>query len=200
MILVALIIDFCIFVLCYSWILYGKNWRPVLTLFMFYILKLICQHLFIAKYPESMIWEYPGFPSFAVSYYKNTDMFYAGNIGLLLICGIELWNFDFKIISGVAIVGIIFNFSLMVILRVNYFIDLFSGLIAAHYFHVMSTHFHKYLSKVVSLEKEDVENETPNYADENLKNNFMDDSVNSKNEKTENLNKSIASSTEENLK
>jgi len=179
MIIVSLMLDFSIFIMSYCWIIYGKNWRPILTVFMFYVLKIICQNLMFMKYPETMIWEYPGFPSFAVSYYKTADFFYCGQIGLFLIIAIELWHFDFKVFSIIAYVGIVFHFFMMIVLRGHYFIDLFSGLVAAHYFHILSEHFHPYLNKIYNLDKEESENQKK-----------AEEHIIEKDEKSENLNKS----------
>jgi len=183
LIIVALLLDISLFMLTYCWIVHGKTWRPVLTLFLFYLLKIICQNLFIYKYPENMIWEYPGFPSITVSYYKTKDFFFAGQIGLFLISAIELWSFGFKIFSVIAYIGILWNFFLMLALRGHYFIDLFSGLVAAHYFHMMSDHFHPYLNKIFSLESNKKE------GDEVIVQNLNED----KSDKQEELNKTNTS-------
>ncbi len=152
MIVVALILDISIFMLSYCWIMYGKNWRPLLTLAMFYLLRVICQNLFLMKYPDNIIWEYPGFPSFAVSYHKTSDFFFAGQIGIFLISAMELWSFDFKVFSIIAYIGVILHFFMMVVLRGHYFIDLISGLMAAHYFHMMSDYMHPIFNKIFNLD------------------------------------------------
>jgi len=155
MITVAVLLDLSIFFTSYCWIMYGKTWRPLLSLAMFYILRLICQNLFIMKYPDTMIWEDPGFPSFAVSYHKTSDFFFAGQIGIFLVTAIELWSFNFKIFSVISYVGVILHFFMMIVLRGHYFIDLIAGLMAAHYFHIISDYLHPYLNKVYNLDEDD---------------------------------------------
>jgi len=155
MITVALLLDLSIFLTSYCWIMYGKTWRPLLTLSMFYILRYICQSVFLMKYPDTMIWEDPGFPSFAVSYHKTSDFFFAGQIGLFLVCALELWSFEMKIFSVVSYFGVGLHFFMMVVLRGHYFIDLISGLMAAHYFHMMSDYLHPYLNKIYNLDEGD---------------------------------------------
>jgi hypothetical protein len=153
MIVVALILDFSIFMTSYCWIMYGKTWRPLVSLGLFYILRCICQNLFLMKFPDTMIWEYPGFPSFAVSYHTTSDFFFAGQIGIFLVSAIELWAFEHKICSLLAYFGVILHFCMMIALRGHYFIDLVSGLMAAHYFHLMADYLHPYMNKIYNLDE-----------------------------------------------
>ena len=176
MITVALVLDLSIFLTSYCWIMYGKTWRPLLTLSMFYLLRLICQNLFLMKYPDTMIWESPGFPSFAVSYHKTSDFFFAGQIGIFLVCALELWSFEMKICSIIAYCGVVLHFFMMVVLRGHYFIDLISGLMAAHYFHMMSDYLSPYLNKIYNLEENKAKDDKTE--SESLKQGFVNEDAN----------------------
>jgi hypothetical protein len=62
-------------------VIYGKTWRLPIALIMFYLLRMIVQKLFLLRYPEGYLWDYPGFPSLVVPYGKTNDFFYSGHVG-----------------------------------------------------------------------------------------------------------------------
>jgi len=59
----------------------GKTWRLPIVMVLFYFTRMVVQKIFLMKFPEGYIWEYPGFPSLTVPYGRTNDFFYSGHIG-----------------------------------------------------------------------------------------------------------------------
>ena len=68
---------------------HGRTWRLPVSLAMFYGLRAIIQQLFLMRYPEGYLWNYPGFPSLVVPYGKTNDFFYSGHAGGGLVMTLE---------------------------------------------------------------------------------------------------------------
>ena len=151
LIISSIILDGIVILTSYAWIKHGKNWRPIMTLILFYSLKFLCNFLFSMKFPEGMLWEYPGFPSLIVSYQKTVDFFYSGYIGLNLICCFELYKLNMKLFSALASLELIFQSSLLLILKANYLVDIIASLFAAHYFCYISEFYSYKLDNYINL-------------------------------------------------
>lgn len=85
------------------------------------------------KFPEGILWGYPGFPSLMVSYLQTNDFFYSGHCGLpiLLLCEYRLLGMKF--LSFFCIFTFFIEAFAMITLRGHYTIDLIAGAIFAHY-------------------------------------------------------------------
>jgi hypothetical protein len=145
-------LDVLVILLSYVWIRRGKNWRPVLTLSLFYLHRAVCSHLFIIKPQDNMLWNYPGFPSFTMSYTNNGDYFYSGSIGLYFICIIELFQYGYRSISVLGGVAMFSHIILMITLRSQYFLALTCGFFAAHYFYLISNKYCHILDKIYKFD------------------------------------------------
>ena len=91
-------------------------------------------------------------------------------------CALELWSFEMKICSIVSYCGVVLHFFMMVVLRGHYFIDLISGLMAAHYFHMMSDYLSPYLSKIYNLDESELKDDKTE--SESLKQGFVNEDAN----------------------
>lgn len=151
MILSSITLDAIVLITSYTWIINGKSWRPIMALVLFYSLKFICNLLFTMRYPEGMLWEYPGFPSLIISYQKSVYFFYSGYVGLNLICCIELYKLNMKIFSCLAFLELTYLTTLLLILKANYFVDIVASLYAAHYFYCISDFYCYKLNKFINL-------------------------------------------------
>ena len=138
MVISSFLIDMSVIATGVCWILYSKTWRPLISIGMFYLFRGIINASFAMKYPENMIWEYPGIPSFSVSYHKTSDFFFSGHVGINLIAAIELYRYGMTKISFLSFFGIFFQIFTMIVLRGHYSIDLIAGLISAHYCDLIS--------------------------------------------------------------
>lgn len=81
LIVCSLFMDITMIVGIFMFVVRGKSWRLPIALIMFYLLRMLVQKLFLMRYPEGYLWDYPGFPSLVVPYGKTNDFFYSGHIG-----------------------------------------------------------------------------------------------------------------------
>jgi hypothetical protein len=142
MIISSFLLDIIVVFTSYSWIMNGKTWKPIVAVILFFSLKLICSSLFIVKYPEGMMWDYPGFPSFS------------GYVGLNLICYLELRKLNLINISYLALFELIFQSLMLLSLRANYTVDILSSILAAHYLYLASTQITEYINTKINLDEE----------------------------------------------
>jgi hypothetical protein len=90
------------------------------------------------RFPDGYLWDYPGFPSLFVSYIKSNDFFYSGHVGLpvLQICEFhKIKKYNWIPVSAFIV---ILEFFTMIVLRGHYTVDLFAGILIAHYSFMIS--------------------------------------------------------------
>ena len=80
----------------YVWLIYGRCWRSIIIISLFYGLRGLCNSFFLLQTPNNLIWDFPGLWSFSVSYHQTTDFFFSGHVGINLISSIELDRLGFK--------------------------------------------------------------------------------------------------------
>ena len=160
----SILIDFTLITSCAYWLLYSRSWRFLIVMLLFYGVRAIIQASFQLGFPEGYIWTNPGFPSLVVAYDKTNDFFYSGHVGMPIIAALEwkkngfLWPF-----IGCILVCIIEGFTVLVT-RTHYSIDIFAGIICAHYFFIMVNSYVKYLdyNSIIGMkEKREMENGQP---------------------------------------
>lgn len=129
---------------------HGKTWRLPISLILFYVLRMILQKLFLMRYPEGYLWNYPGFPSLVVPYGKTNDFFYSGHAGGALVMTLEFRTLSktlskhkvfLRVMQFFGSLTIILQIFLMIFLRGHYTIDLVAGLIFGHYLYIIGSHF-----------------------------------------------------------
>jgi hypothetical protein len=120
---------------------------------MFYIFRLFTNLIFEIKDHEEINWEYSGFPSLTVSYLRSNNNYFSGVVGTYLILILDLFDNNYRIQGFCSIFGIINYILLMLSLRVEYYVSLFSGLISSHYFYIISNHFNNFLDAIPAESK-----------------------------------------------
>ena len=83
--------------------------------------------------------DYPGFPSLTTNYKLKNDFFLSGNIAFALISFLEFkQTYNSIVLATFSVITIVMQLFLAIGLRRGYSIDLFSGLVFAHYFWLLS--------------------------------------------------------------
>lgn len=93
------------------------------------------------KFPEGYLWEYPGFPSLFVSYLKTNDFFYSGHVGLPILQICEFNKLGMYKWIPVSVLIVFLEFFTMIVLRGHYTVDLFAGILIAHYSFIISDQY-----------------------------------------------------------
>jgi PAP2 superfamily protein len=113
-----------------SW-LFGGSVRPFLGLVLLMALRQLLQSLCALPVPPGMIWHYPGFPSLLVTYHVANDFFFSGHTAIAVFGALELSRFHRRWLTGAAILIVLFEVSVVVVLRAHYTMDIFTGILAA---------------------------------------------------------------------
>ena len=138
MIVCGLMMDIMLIVLFYNFAFKGTTWRFPLALLMNNLLRMFLLNMFLMKYPEGYLWEFPGMYSITVPYGKTNDFFYSGHVSTAVISMMEYKATKQYYMASFSFVTMIMQVVLMVFLRGHYMIDLLSGLIFGHYFFIMA--------------------------------------------------------------
>jgi len=135
--LCSALVDISFIITFAYWILKGKSGRLPITLAIFYITRAAIQKIAFLPYPEGWYWYDPGFPSLVVPYGRGSDFFFSGHTGFMVICASEWHSLknakhhnkvrNFVILSG------IYTILILLVYRIHYFIDVFTGLFFAEW-------------------------------------------------------------------
>jgi len=138
MIIASLMMDIITFTMSFRALMQARCFKVLLCIGLFYAFRTWLQSIFFMRLPEHYLWEYPGFFSIGVEYFPKNDFFYSGHIGVLMICLLEFRADKKKSLTLFALVGICFNFFVLLVTRSHYSIDLIMGLIMGHYCYLVS--------------------------------------------------------------
>jgi len=119
------------------WVLFGKTSRLILTILLFYGVRTVVQKMWFSPFPPGFWWYDPGFPSLVVPYGRGSDFFFSGHIGFVVICGTEWARAKNWAMVVFAWVGGIYTAFILLSYQVHYSIDIFTGLVFAHWCYMM---------------------------------------------------------------
>lgn len=168
MITSALFLDILFLTKIGFFIFKSRTWRLIVSIIIFYLVRSLAQVMFQEKFPDGYAWYYPGFPSITVSYLKANDFYFNSSTGLLLICGLDFYHENQMVFFILCLVSIVFQSLMLIFLRGQYIIDIFSSLIIAHFVVMNVNDYIHYLdyNKVIGFytekSKELIENEEGN--------------------------------------
>lgn len=159
MIISALALDVLFLIKIGYFIFKSKTWRLIVSIIAFFLIRSIAQVIFQEKFPEGYAWYYPGFPSITVSYLKANDFYFNSSTGLMLICALDFYYEKQIVYFVLSLCSILFQSLLLIFLRGQYIIDIFSSLVIAHFIVLNVSDYIHYLdhNKVIGfyVEKSD---------------------------------------------
>lgn len=137
-IIASLIMDSMFLLLWSMFILKSKSYRTLVSIAIFYLIRAILQLLQTMPFPEGSYWLSPGFPSLINIYGRQSDFFYSGHTGFMILCTIELFAVGGKRLGAYSLFGTLFVVFTLLCFRVHYTIDIFAGAIMAHYWYYLT--------------------------------------------------------------
>ena len=114
------------------------------------------------KFPDGYLWEYPGFPSMFISYLKTNDFFFSGHVGLavLQMCEFDkLKKYNWVLISFFIL---LLEFFTMIVLRGHYTVDIFAGIIIAHYSFIIADRYIYIVDDYMEINKLEIDEKEVN--------------------------------------
>jgi hypothetical protein len=151
----SLFIDLILVCVSITWTMRSNSWRFIMALLIFYLFRSIIQNVFHMRYPDGFIWNYPGLPSLAVSYFITNDFFFSGHVGLPIIVACEFIKHKNYKMALFSIFSCVFEFVVMIIIRGHYIIDLIFGVITAHYIFILVDKYIYFIDETCLSLKED---------------------------------------------
>jgi len=131
--LCSLCVDFAFFATFGYWIYKGNTLRLPIALGVFYGIRALVQAIWFSPFPEGFYWNSPGFPSLVVPYGRGSDFFFSGHAGFMMICMLE-WNaVGVKKMRNFMIGATLYTFIILLVYRIHYSIDVFTGAIFAEW-------------------------------------------------------------------
>lgn len=87
---------------------------------------------------DGLLFRYPGFPSLTVPYHDSSDFYYSGHVGTCFILVLEARTKGWYRLSWFCFFVMCNQWLMMMLIRAHYVIDMVSGLIIAHYLHILA--------------------------------------------------------------
>ena len=129
------LIDILFLTMFGTWIYNGDSFRLIVAYVLFYGVRAVMQAICVLPYPNGMIWIFPVAPSLVVPFSVTSDFFYSGHVGFCIICACEFFKKKWYVAMVLAWLVAIYESIIMISDRNHYTIDIFTGVISAHYFH-----------------------------------------------------------------
>jgi hypothetical protein len=143
-----------IFMVCFSivYVCKGNSWNPLVHMGLFYGLRgVVIQNIIIMQIYDTYIFEYPGFPSLIVPFFRAADFFYSGHSGCAVLLGLQLSDMGYSEMKYFGFILGIFEGMVLIVLRVHYSIDVIFGIIFSHYIYYISRYISKYLDMLYPM-------------------------------------------------
>jgi hypothetical protein len=140
------IIDLLGIFLLSQWIFAAKL-RPFLGLAIVLGLRQLMQALVALPAPPNEIWHYPGFPSLLVTYNVANDYFFSAHTAIAILAITEIARARKSWLTALGIVIALFEILTVLVLRVHYTMDVFTGIVTGLY----AAHVANYTSSSLKL-------------------------------------------------
>lgn len=86
---------------------------------------------------DGFLFHYPGFPSLTIAYHDSNDFYYSGHVGTCFIMFLEARAKKWYRFSYMSLFIMSNQWIMMMLIRTHYIIDMVTGVIVAHYMHIL---------------------------------------------------------------
>jgi membrane-associated phospholipid phosphatase len=120
----------------------------LLTVIFFYTLRSFIMYLCVLPVPVGQLYFDPGFPTFSTNYNLTNDLFYSGHAGFATLVFLELRAFNYRRLSWLYFVFMLFISFILILTRTHYTMDVYAGILSAYFLFKMMP---KVLSKLETI-------------------------------------------------
>ncbi len=131
----SIMMDVMVISFLVHWFFKLHTFRLFLTYIVFYGIRSIIQNRFLMGRPEGYLWGENGFPSMLIVYHDISDFFYSGHVGSCVIALSEYHAQGYRKMCFVIGFIVWIEWTLLMLVRTHYVIDLVCGLIFARIVH-----------------------------------------------------------------
>ena len=144
------------------WLSLVKNFKIMISLAIFYIIKIFTQSVFLVRPPKNNLISYPGFPSIFYPYNKNDFFFFSGTVGFYIILINEFYENKNKIKLSLIFLWVNFiNLILFIFITLSTYslftVDILIGLVTSHYSIRLSRFIYEYNLSKGNIDTEEIE-------------------------------------------
>lgn len=135
------VVDFAEITFLITFYFKSNSLRCPLALLIFYATRGLVQGMYLFRFPEGTIWDYPGIPSLTVPYGRMSDFYYSGHCGFVTLVAFENYRHKNRIIATLQFLSIVYLGFVLVVTRVHYSIDIPIGIMAGAYANYLGDKF-----------------------------------------------------------
>ncbi|KUJ17489.1 uncharacterized protein LY89DRAFT_718181 [Mollisia scopiformis] len=118
---------------------FGSTFEPVVGIILLFTLRQFAQSFCHLQPPQGIIWRNPGVPSLFVTYDVKDDLFFSGHTAFAVYGALILHSILGDLVGlPVGFALVFFQISTVLLLRVHYTMDVFTGIFCALYIHQLS--------------------------------------------------------------
>lgn len=137
----SVVVD-CLGLFLFGLAIFGPTFEPVIGMVLLFVLRLLAQLLCHLQPPKGIIWRSPGIPSLFVTYDVQNDLFFSGHTAFAVYAACVLHSLLGNSVGiSVGITLVAFQIATVLILRVHYTMDVFTGVFCALYVYEVSHRF-----------------------------------------------------------
>jgi hypothetical protein len=109
------------------------SFRLPLAFGLFFVTRQVVQNVFLMGRPDTgFLWSHPGIPSLTVPYHDTNDFYYSGHVGSCTLYLMEFVAVGSQWMQGLCLFVLVVEWTVLMLLRTHYIIDLVSGAMIAH--------------------------------------------------------------------
>jgi hypothetical protein len=87
---------------------------------------------------DNFLFRYPGFPSLSIPYHDSNDFYYSGHVGTCFVLVLEARAKRWYRLSWMCFFIMLNQWSMLMLVRAHYIIDMVTSLAVAHYMHMLA--------------------------------------------------------------
>jgi hypothetical protein len=144
-------LDTCYIVFLTLYVYRGNGFRELFAFVSFYGVRALFMNLFDFDYPKLNLHEDPGFFSIVSPHGRSADYFYSGHTGFSFLCTLFFLKYKHFYLFLLGIFVTFVQIFEILITRSHYVIDAYIGLIASHYFYMITKNLGNFVNRIIPL-------------------------------------------------